>query len=308
VSVRGSKQMTGAYRHTVLILNPGSRSGADPAAEAIDRLLELGPVHAFRVDETDRARDAILELGGPDVRVVLGGGDGTLSSLLDAVLESGSTLGVLPLGTANDFARSLQIPLNLRDAAEVIAAGHRRDVDVGEVNGRRFLNAVGVGIGPEMTQEMDAETKGQLGVFAYPVALLSVLRDAEPFRATLDIDGSATTLECLQVTIGNGIHYGGGMTVSTDARLDDGKLAVLCIREQPTWQLASHAMALRNGDAGALDGIEVFTGRHVRLETEVPMKASADGELVCETPLDCQSRHAALRVFAPDLAPRETGA
>jgi YegS/Rv2252/BmrU family lipid kinase len=299
--------MTGPYRHTVLILNPGSRSGADPAAEAIDRLLQLGPVHAFRVDETDSARNAILELGGPDVRVVLGGGDGTLSFLLDAVLESGSTLGVLPLGTANDFARSLQIPLNLRDAAEVIAAGHSRDVDVGEVNGRRFLNAVGVGIGPEVTQEMDADAKGQLGVFAYPVALLSVLREAEPFRATLEIDGIPTTLECLQVTIGNGIHYGGGMTVSNDARLDDGQLAVLCIREQPTWQLASHAMALRNGDADALDGIEVFTGKHVRLQTDVPMKASADGELVCETPLECHSRHAALRVFAPNLTAGANG-
>jgi diacylglycerol kinase (ATP) len=294
--------VTHSYKQTVLILNPGSRSGADPASEAIERLLELGPVHAFRIDGTDRARDAILEFGGPDVRVVLGGGDGTLSLLLDAVLESGSTLGVLPLGTANDFARSLQIPLNLRDAVEVIASGHSRDVDVGEVNGRRFLNAVGVGIGPEVTEEMDADAKGQLGVFAYPVALLSVLRDAEPFRASLEIDGRQTSLQCLQVTIGNGIHYGGGMTVSLDARLDDGQLAVLCIREQPTWQLASHAIALRNGDAEALEGIEIFTGTHVRLETDVPMKASADGELVCETPLDCRSRHAALRVFAPDLA------
>lgn len=303
VDASGARPAAGRYRHTVLVLNPGSRSGAESVSEAFDRLLELGPVHAVRSDDSNTAREAILEFGGPDVRVVLGGGDGTLSYLLDAVLESGSTLGVLPLGTANDFARSLQIPLAIREAVDVIASGHTRQVDVGEVNGRTFLNAVGVGIGPEVTQEMDAEAKGQLGVFAYPVALLSVLREAEPFRAMLEIDGKQTSLECLQVTIGNGIHYGGGMTVSIDARLDDGHLAVLCIREQPTWQLASHALALRNGDAEALEGVEIFTGKHVRLQTDVPMEASADGELVCETPLDCRSRHKALRVFAPDIPP-----
>ncbi len=295
--------MSNPYKRTLLIVNPGSRSGTEPVSEAVEGLLELGPVYTYRTDGTNAARDAILEFGGPDTRVVLGGGDGTLSRQLDAVLDSGSTLGVLPMGTANDFARSLQIPLNLAEAVKVIVAGATRQVDVGEVNGETFLNAVGVGIGPEVTHEMDEESKGHLGVFAYPVALLSVLRDAQPFRASLTIDGSEMAIDCLQVTIGNGIHYGGGMTVSDEARLDDGHLAILCIREQPAWQLAKHALALRSGDAHELDDIEVYTGRHVRLQTDRPMEASADGELVGRTPLECRSRPRALRVFAPPTAP-----
>ncbi len=295
--------MSDRFTHTLLIVNPGSRSGKAPVSVAFDRLLELGPVYAFRVDDTNTARDAILELGGPDTRVVLGGGDGTLSHLLDVVLESGSTLGVLPMGTANDFARSLRIPLNLAEAVEVIVAGETRRVDVGEANGETFLNAVGVGIGPEVTHEMDAESKGQLGVLAYPVALLSVLRDAQPFRASLEIDGSEMSFNCLQVTIGNGIHYGGGMTVSDQARLDDGQLDVLCIREQPPWQLAKHALALRNGSADKLEGIEIYTGRQVRLLTETPMDVSADGELTGKTPLECRSLPQALCVFAPLVSP-----
>jgi diacylglycerol kinase (ATP) len=274
-------------------------------AEAIDRLLDLGPVHALKADDLDQARAAIREFGGPATRIVLGGGDGTLSSLLDPVLASGSTLGVLPLGTANDFARSLNLPLNVGEAAEVIAAGHVRHVDVGEVNGETFLNAVGVGLGPEMTRTMDAGQKSQLGVFAYPVALLSVLRDAEPFRATLDIDGDRKVFDCLQVTIGNGIHYGGGMTVSENARLDNGELSVLCIRKQPAWQLAGHAFHLRLGKADEDGDIEIFSGRRIRLETDRELEATADGEPVTTTPLDCRSQARALPVFAPgpDKAP-----
>lgn len=295
--------MSTGYQRTLLIVNPGARSGEESVSDAFNRLLELGPVFAFRVDESDAARDAILEFGGPETRVVLGGGDGTLSNLLDAVLESGSTLGVLPMGTANDFARSLNIPLKLAEAVEVIVADGTRLVDVGEFNGETFLNAVGVGIGPEVTHEMDADSKGQLGVLAYPVTLLSVLRDAQPFEASLEIDDNEMVLDCLQVTISNGIHYGGGMRVSDDARLDDGQLAVLCIRQQPAWQLAKHALALRNGSADELDGIEIYTGRRVRLRTETPMDVSADGELAGKTPLECRSRPRALRVFAPSALP-----
>lgn len=296
----GSKDKPGrAFERTVLILNPNSRSGGGPAAEAIDRLLDLGPVHALRADDLELARATIRELGGRGTRIVLGGGDGTLSSLLDDVLASGSTLGVLPLGTANDFARSLNLPLDPAAAAEVIAQGHVRQVDVGEVNGETFLNAVGVGLGPEMTREMDTEQKSQLGVLAYPVALLSVLRDARPFRAELDIDGEERTLDCLQVTIGNGIHYGGGMTVSEEARLDNGVLSVLCIRRQPALQLAGHALDLRHGHADEEGDIEIFSGRRVQLRTDRPLAATADGEPVTDTPLDCRSRPGALPVFAP---------
>jgi diacylglycerol kinase (ATP) len=219
--------------------------------------------------------------------------------MLDAVLQSGSTLGVLPLGTANDFARSLQIPLDLDEALDVICTGHTRHVDVGEVNDETFLNAVGVGLGPELTREMDAEDKSQLGVLAYPVALLSVLSESEPFRIRLEVDGTSHELDALQVTIGNGIHYGGGMTISADARLDDGRLSVLCIGDQSKLHLASQAMALRNGTTDEAEDIRAFTGKEVRLETDANLDATADGELITRTPLVCRSRHRALCVFAP---------
>jgi diacylglycerol kinase family enzyme len=128
-----------------------------------------------------------------------------------------------------------------------------------------------------------------------------VLSDPEPFTASLDIDGEKRSLECLQVTIANGIHYGGGMTVSDEAGIDDGMLTVLCIQRQPAWDLASHALALRNGNADEVEEFEIFNGTKVRLETSTSMPASADGELVAETPLDCECRPGILPVFAPAL-------
>lgn len=285
--------------HTVLVLNPHSRSGGETVAAVVDRLLDLGPVHAIRTPDPGTARRAILRFGGPASRVVVGGGDGTLSTLLDAILESGSVLGVLPLGTANDFARSLGIPLDLAEAARILVDGQMRRVDVGEVNGKLFLNAVGVGVGPTLTRELDDGSKRQLGVLAYPMALLSVLKDAEPFHARLEVDGRVHDLDCLQVTIGNGIHYGGGLTISDDARLDNGELRVLCIRDRPKLKLASQAMNLRFGTAEDADDIRLFSGRSVRLRTDMTLDATADGELVASTPLECRSRPRALTVMAP---------
>lgn len=284
---------------SLLILNPHSRSGSDAVQAVVDRLLDLGPVHVLRADDPEEARSAILEYGNSATRVVLGGGDGTLSFMLQAILDTGSILGVLPLGTANDFARSLGIPLDLVQATDIVVRGQVREVDVGVVNDNMFLNAVGIGVGPEVTREMDSESKRQLGVFAYPVAVLSVLKDAAPFRVRLDVDGLARELDCLQVTIGNGIHYGGGMTIAEDARLDSGRLAVLCILEQPKWQLAGQAFSLRNGTAEEGEAMEVFSGQNVRVETDVQLEATADGELITQTPLVCHTLPRALRVLAP---------
>jgi diacylglycerol kinase (ATP) len=300
VTAPAGKGEPDGFRCSVLVLNPKSRNGADDSlADIVDTLLDLGPVHACRVDETDTAAELIREFGSPETRVILGGGDGTLAYLLDAILETGSTLGVLPLGTANDFARSLEIPHNVDDALAVIRAGRVRHVDVGEVNGETFLNAVGVGLGPELTRELDAEAKSQLGVLAYPVSLLSVLSDAEAFHVRLTVDGSTHEFDGLQVTIGNGIHYGGGMTIAHDARLDNGQLAVLCIQEQSKLHLAGQAIAVRNGETDDMDDLLAFSGSEVHLETDSALPATADGELITETPLRCRSRPRALRVLAP---------
>jgi YegS/Rv2252/BmrU family lipid kinase len=292
------------FDKTVLITNPNSRSGDQAIPDVLQRLHALGPLHAYEVDGSDSALRAINELGGHSTRVVLGGGDGTLAGLLDAVLDTGSTLGVLPMGTANDFARSLQLPLDVMEAVEIIAQGHTRHVDVGVANGKTFLNAVGIGLGPRLTREMDEESKSRLGLFAYSKALMKVLQGSDAFRVRITVDGETHSLHSLQVSIGNGIHYGGGMTISDTARIDDGQLSVLCLRRQPNWELIKKALALRVGDFQDVDDILLLSGKRVEIETARPMDATADGEIVTKTPIQCESQPKALRVFC---RPVDTG-
>lgn len=296
----------GAFDNTVLITNPNSRSGDQAIPDVLQRLHALGPLHAYEVDDSDTALRAIQDLGGQRTRVVLGGGDGTLACLLDAVLDTGATLGVLPMGTANDFARSLELPLDVMDAVEVIEQGMTRQVDVGVANGKTFLNAVGIGLGPRLTREMDEESKSRLGLFAYSKALIKVLQGSDAFRVRVTVDGEKHSLHSLQVSIANGIHYGGGMTISDTARLDDGQLSVLCLRRQPNWELVKKALALRVGDFHDVDDILLLSGESVEIETSKPMDATADGELFTQTPLHCESRPNALRVFCRPVDPESS--
>ena len=287
------------FDETILITNPGSRSGDEGAGSFADVLQTLGPLHIYRTDQADSIEETIRSLANERTRVVIGGGDGSINWLLDSVIESGATLGVLPLGTANDFARSLGLSDNPEEALDVIVAGHRRRVDVGKLNGKTFLNAAGIGIGPAMTRELSADKKSRLGVFAYLAALIAVVRRSDSFTARLVVDDVPHRLRCLQITIANGIHYGGGMTIADTAELDDGLLHVLCVRRQSPLKLLGKFFALRWGDLRGATDLSLYTGSRISLSTRAPMDVTADGEMVTKTPLDCESLTGVLPVFAP---------
>ena len=143
---------------TLMIINRRSRSGEVDFDQAIERLREEGRVEVIRPPEPKGLPRTIRERAKEFDRIVLGGGDGTVNLALDALLEVDKPVGLLPLGTANDLARSLEIPRKLERAIEVILDGHLLRVDAARVNDVSFINAIGVGLGPQMTREMDQVT------------------------------------------------------------------------------------------------------------------------------------------------------
>lgn len=282
---------------TLLLTNPNAREGSRDQQELVTRLKQIGPVVAPECNEPDSMDRAIARYAGSVGRIVVGGGDGTLHAVLPALISANLPVGVLPLGTANDFARSIRLD-DIPDALAAIVAGSTRQVDVGVVNGIFFLNAVSIGLGPRINTDLDSETKAKLGVFGY---LIHALRNASNYRgmrAVIECDGEAVSVRSIQITIGNGIHYGGGMTISSAARLDDGILRVLVIRPQSVASLLTYGAAIKSGNIQDDENLLTFAGREVIVRTRYETSVTADGEVVTTTPVECVSRRKALTVFA----------
>ena len=157
--------------------------------------------------------------------MIVGGGDGSLSAAARVLAGTGAVLGVLPLGTANDFARTLRIPTDLAAASRVIARGRVRRIDLGWTGRHAFLNAASVGASSELTRRLDDRLKRRAGKLAYPVAGAAAAAQP-PFRVRIGVDGRTEELDALQVVVGNGRYHGGGRLVAPDARVDDHLLDV----------------------------------------------------------------------------------
>lgn len=288
---------------SLLLLNPNARSGDIDRKALIAALERMGPVIAPDCSKPASMQHAISRYAGSVQRIVVGGGDGTLNAALPAVLQSRLPLGVLPLGTANDFARSLGIA-DLSAAIDGILAGHTHEVDVGLVNGHHFLNAVGIGLGPRINRALDSEAKARFGIASYLLNAYQAARNYKGTRVVIECDGNAVSVRSMHISIGNGIHYGGGMTISRDAKLDDGLLRVISIRPQTFLSLLTYGLSMRSGELEDDENLQTFAGRTVVVRTRRAIEVTADGELVTETPAECRSLRRALTVFVPAVEDR----
>ncbi|MBL6455088.1 lipid kinase [Belnapia sp. T6] len=298
--------MTPTERRALLIVNRHARRGEEAADTAQDAL-EAAGLAVFRfeppaeMDCAETVRQGVIQAGakGGVDRIVLAGGDGTLNAAIPGLLDAGLPFGILPLGTANDLARSLGIPLEIEEAAQVIAEAEPRPVDLGEVNGHRYFNVASIGFSAELAGELKAEAKRRWGTLGYAIAAFGLLRRARPFTATLIHDGEVTRVKTIQVSVGNGRHYGGGMTVSEDARPDDGVLDVYSLEVEHWWRLVALIPWLRSGTQGRWHDVRAFRTTALELRTRKPRPVNTDGELTTHTPAVFRLHRAALRVFAP---------
>ncbi|MET0530836.1 MAG: diacylglycerol kinase family protein, partial [Microvirga sp.] len=173
-------------RRALLIVNAKSRSGATQREMAMERLEAHGieTIHLDCKRREDLSPLIVKHAKDADCAIV-GGGDGTLNAAAFGVIESGLPLGILPLGTANDLARTLGIPFDLDGAAQVIADGLTREIDLGIVNGEPFFNVASVGLSAELAQQLTRDIKRRYGRLGYAMVALKVLSQARPFRATI---------------------------------------------------------------------------------------------------------------------------
>ncbi|HEM45962.1 MAG TPA: YegS/Rv2252/BmrU family lipid kinase, partial [Alphaproteobacteria bacterium] len=211
--------------------------------------------------------------------------------------------GLLPLGTANDLARSLGIPSDPAAAMTVVTAGHVRRIDVGLANDRYFVNAAHIGLAARVTRNLSGGAKRKWGTFAYVAAVVRMVRRHRPFRATLRCDGAAYHLRSAQITIGNGCHFGAGILISEDAALDDGLLDFYSLPPKGLLGLAALAPSIRLGRHVRYDDVRNGKGRVIEVQTRHPMGVTTDGELTTRTPLRCEVCPGRLAVFTPAPQP-----
>ena len=250
-------------------------------------------------DVTEAARRA----GARASIVVAGGGDGTVSSVASGLAGSAAALGVLPLGTLNHFAKDLHIPDDLREAVAVIAARHVARVDVGEVNGRVFINNCSIGVYPDIVAERDMlRRQGHRKWVAMAIATLRVLKRYRGVTVSMDVDGRQRTWRTPFVFVGNNEYTIDGVRLGTRARLDQGRLFLYLAPRARTVDLpmlfvralvgrASHSGALEVVSATELT-VETWMGRHLRIAT--------DGEVArIVAPLRYRTRPGELAVVVP---------
>jgi diacylglycerol kinase family enzyme len=250
-------------------------------------------------DPAEAARAAVDE--GANL-VIAAGGDGTVSSVASAVVDSQARLGVLPTGTLNHFAKDLRIPLQLEAAADVLAAGKVRNIDVGEVNGRIFINNSSLGIYPRIVMWRDQHRRFGYGRWGSLIrAIIAALRRLPFVEVSLTAGQTRMHRVTPLIFIGNNEYEMEGLNAGTRQCLDSGHLFVCIANAYTGVGLIRLSVSALLGRLRRMGQFEVLSATDARIETlQRRVRVSFDGEVaVMETPLIYRVRPAALRVIAP---------
>ena len=288
-------------REAVLIVNVHSRRGEALFKDAKAMLEEAGLrlIAAHAVKEPERLQETVrgaVADGAP--MVIVGGGDGSLSGTVDELVGKDCVFGVLPLGTANSFARTLGIPLDLEGAVAVISGGRRRRIDLGMIDRDYFVNAASLGLSPRIGETVPHKLKRHLGRVGYLLWAIKCSIGFRAFRLTLDDGVKRRNMWATEVRILNG-PYHGGVELSDQADVDTGDIVIQAVvgrsHARLAWDWYAKFFKLRDRDAQT----EEFRGKAFRIETRPPQRISIDGEVLASTPVTVQVAAGAVEVAVP---------
>jgi diacylglycerol kinase family enzyme len=235
--------------------------------------------------------------------VVAAGGDGTVSRVAAGVIDTAATLGILPLGTRNHFAKDLHIPLELDRAVATIAAGRLGRADVGQVNDRLFVNNSSIGLYPSIVDARDElRRRGHWKWTAMAIATARVLRRYRGVHVRIDVDGRERVWRTPFVFVGNNEYTLDGINLGSRVSLEGGKLFVYVTPRVHTRDLPRLLVKAIAGRAGRSGDFEIVSAAELRIDTRRPrtVRVALDGEVAkMEAPLRYRTRPGALKVLLP---------
>jgi YegS/Rv2252/BmrU family lipid kinase len=234
--------------------------------------------------------------------VAVGGGDGTINAVLDTVIAQKVVLIPIPLGTANDFARTLTLPDDLIDAARASIHGQIRMLDIGSVNGKSFVNAASIGVPADARKRINPDLKRTFGAISYAVANWQSWHEMDPLDLTITCaDQDPQDMKLRQVTVTNGRYFGGGLRPSETKSPEDGLLHMFAIRDSVDTlnglDIAAELLFGSVDDSSYATSMQCDT---ITVDGEDGAPILADGEIIGKLPAKFTIRAAVLPVFAPN--------
>jgi YegS/Rv2252/BmrU family lipid kinase len=285
-----------AQRSAVLVVNTRSRRGHRLFGEARQLLVARGMdlAGAYAVRNPARVPEIVADAVERGHRlVIVGGGDGTISSVVGCFAYRDAVLAILPVGTANSFARAVGVPLDLEQAVEVATGGKVADVDLGQINDNYFANAAAIGLPASIARSMPASLKRWLGRAGYLLVASTRLLRHHAFRCAVKWEAGSRSFEALEVRVANG-EYQGGVRVADEASVESRDLAVQYIKGQSRASIARFWWKAAMGMPGRQDDVEVVRASEFVLECLPAQYVSIDGEPVTRTPIRARVARQAL--------------
>ena len=291
-------------KRAVVVVNVQSRRGEEAFEQACDKIggagIEIIARHA--VKEPDEMRPIIRKaIADKAPMVIVGGGDGSLSSTIDDFLGTETVFAFLPLGTANSFAKTLGMPIDLERAIDVIANGVPRRIDLGFIDKDYFANAAAMGMSPLIAETVPHKLKKYLGMLGYVLWAARVAFKFRPFRLYVDDGTKVHRVWATEARIANGTHHGGVELVES-ASLDSGEIVVQAVTGRSVFGLAWSWFATLFKLRSRKQTVTEFHGRELNIKAKPPQMISIDGELSAKTPVKVGVAKGAVVIAAPRQA------
>lgn len=288
-------------RRAALVVNAHSRRGQGLFRDAKAKLEAAGVIltAAHAVENPEQMNGIVArEIAAGAPMVIVGGGDGSMSGTVDEFVGNDCVFAVLPLGTANSFARTLGLPLDLDGAVQVIANGERRRIDLGMIDDDYFVNAASMGLSPMIGKTVPHKLKRYLGRIGYLLWAVKCSVSFRAFRLIVDDGSGERRLWSTEVRILNG-RYHGGVELSEDADVESGDIMIQAVVGRSRLRLAGDWYAkffkLRDRDAHTIE----LRARRFRLDTNPHLSISIDGEVLARTPVTVRVAEKAIEVAVP---------
>jgi len=285
----------------LVFVNPHSRQGA-ACLEQVEAWMKeqnhqiINPT--FDPDKQDM-KLLIHQLHVDADAIIIGGGDGSVQHALPALLKISKPLLVLPLGTANNLARTLKIPAEVPQALSLLEAPKTKMLDVGIVNGIPFMTVVGVGLSTRVNRLTQSHWKRWFGKLAFVFTALKVAFNMDPFRIEIICDGKRHISKSWQVTVCNGSTYGTNLPISDDATLLDNQLHGLSTEVKSIWEGFTLIPHLLRGKFPSELPVTDFKGKEIEIITRRHHHVDVDGDIHTKTPVKISVKPKALLVIVP---------